>query len=50
MYERCLEGVWKASGGFLEGVWRVSGGCLECVSMVSGRFLDPKFVRFLEGV
>ena len=50
MFERCLEGVWMASGGFLEGVWRVSGGCLECVSMVSGRFLDPKFVRFLEGV
>ena len=25
MFGRCLEGVWKKSGGLMEGAWKVSG-------------------------
>ena len=26
---RCLEGVWRVSGGYIEGVWKASDGWLE---------------------
>ena len=38
--ERCLEGAWMVSGGYLEDVAKVSGSCLDDIQKVSGWYLE----------